>query len=116
MGKTRRKFSLEFKQQILAEIASGQKSLGQAAREYQVSASVINRWRAHADQNQLSATPSARERALEAENERLKAKIGDLVMQNDFLKKFQSFVQRQKSVDSSVISGKNWDQLRKRAK
>ncbi len=29
MGKTRRKFSLEFKQQILAEIASGQKSLSQ---------------------------------------------------------------------------------------
>jgi transposase-like protein len=43
MGKTRRKFSLEFKQQVLAKISSGQKSLSQAAGEYQVSASVINR-------------------------------------------------------------------------
>src|SRR2546425_7368669 len=116
MGKTRRKFSLEFKQQVLAEIASGQKSLSQAAREYQVSAGVINRWRQQAEEDRLSATPSARERALEVEIERLKAKIGELVMQNDFLKKFQSFVQRQKSVDSSVISGRNWDRLRKHAK
>lgn len=116
MGKIRRKFSLEYKQRIVAEILTGQKGVAQASREYELSSSVIKRWRAQADQNRLSTTVSARERTLEVQNERLKAKIGDLVMQVDFLKNFQRFVQRQKSVDTCVISGKNWDQFRKRVK
>lgn len=116
MGKIRRKFSLEFKQQVIQEIGSGQKSLSQAAREYQVSAQVIVRWRQQAQQQQLTATPSAREKTLQAENQRLKAKVGELVMQVDFLKNYQAYVQRQKNVDTSVISGRNLDQFRKRAK
>ncbi len=45
MGKIRRKFDFEFKQQVVQEIESGQKTLSQAARDYQISASVIQRWR-----------------------------------------------------------------------
>ena len=116
MGKIRRKFSLEFKQQVVAEVSGGLKSLSEAAREYQISPSVINRWRAQAGTFRLAATPSARERALESENQRLKAKIGDLVMQVELLKKYHASIQRRRSVDTSVITGKNWEQFRRGAK
>jgi len=66
--------------------------------------------------NALVDRPSQRERQLEAENEKLKAKIGDLVMQMDHLKKLQAWVQRRKSADTSVITAKNLDQFRKPAK
>jgi hypothetical protein len=72
--------------------------------------------RAIPPQNALVDRPSKRERELEAENEKLKSKIGDLIMQMDHIKKLQTWVQRKKSADTSVITAKNWDQFRKPAK
>ena len=57
-----------------------------------------------------------RERQLEAENEKLKAKIGELVMQMEHLKKLQAWVQQRRNADTSVITAKNLDQFRKPAK
>jgi len=101
---------------ILAEIEGGQTTIGQAARDHQISRSVIERWRVHYHNNALVDRPSSRERQLEAENEKLKAKVGELVMQMDHLKKLQAWVQRRKSADTSIITAKNWDQFRKPAK
>ena len=44
------------------------------------------------------------------------AKIGDLVMQMEHLKKLQAWVQRKRSADTSIITAKNLDQFRKPAK
>jgi transposase-like protein len=116
MGKIRRKFETEFKRQLIAQIDAGQISIGQAARDHQISRSVIERWRAQYRNNALVDRPSNRERQLEAENEKLRAKVGELVMQMDYLKKLQAWVQRQKNADTSIITAKNWDQFRKPAK
>jgi len=116
MGKIRRKFETEFKRQLVAEIEAGHINAGQAARDHQISRSVIERWRLHYRNNTLVDRPSHRERQLEAENEKLKAKIGDLVMQMEHLKKLQTWVQRRRSADTSVITAKNWEQFRKPAK
>jgi transposase-like protein len=116
MGKIRRKYDVEFKRQLILQIESGQLTAGQAAREHQRSRQVIHYWRSQYRNNGLVDRPSNRERELEAENEKLKAKIGDLVMEMDHLKKWRAWVQRQKSVDTSVITAKNWDQFRKPAK
>ena len=116
MGKIRRKFDIEFKQQIVQEIESGQKTLSEAARNYQISASVIQRWRNLVEGKGLVERPSRREKALEAENQRLKAKVGELVMQVDHLKKLQDYAQQLKNANTSVITGKNLDQFRKGAK
>ena len=78
--------------------------------------SLIEYWREQYRTNALIDRPSKRERQLEAENEKLKAKIGDLVMQMDYIKKWQDWVQRTRNVDSSVITAKNLDQFRKPAK
>ena len=76
MGKIRRKFDFEFKQQVVQEIESGQKSLSQAARDHQISASVIQRWRNLAKGKGLVERPSRREKTLEAENQRSKDAAG----------------------------------------
>ena len=105
MGKIRRKFQVEFKQQLVQQIELGAITQSQAAREYQISASVIGRWRLQFQRGVLVERPSTRERLLEAENEKLKAKVGDLTMKIDLLKKMEDYARRQRSADSSVITG-----------
>ena len=48
MGKQRRNFETGFKQQIVREVESGLLSVNAASRKYQISASVIDRWRQQA--------------------------------------------------------------------
>ena len=116
MGKIRRKFEIEFKRQLIAQIEAGYLTVAQAARDHQLSRSLVERWRTQYRNNALVDRPSQRERKLEAENEKLRAKVGELVMQMDHLKKLQAWVQRRKNVDTSIITAKNWDQFRKPAK
>ena len=116
MGKIRRKFETEFKRQLIARIEAGEMTAQEAARKHQLSRSLIEYWREQYRTNALVDRPSKRERQLEAENEKLKAKIGDLVMQMDYIKKLQDWVQRTRNADSSVITAKNLDQFRKPAK
>jgi transposase-like protein len=113
MGKIRRKFEIEFKRQLALEIESGAISIGQAARDHQLAKSLVEKWLAKYRNNTLVPRPSMRERQLEAEIAKLKAKVGDLVMQIDHIKKLQTWVRRQKSADTSVITSKNLDQFRK---
>jgi transposase-like protein len=88
----------------------------QAARDHQLSRSLVERWRNQYHNHALVDRPSSRERQLEAENEKLKAKVGDLVMQIDHIKKLQAWVQQKRNADTSVITAKNLDQFRKPAK
>jgi transposase-like protein len=116
MGKIRRKFEIEFKRQLILQIESGAISIGQAARDHQLAKSLVEKWLAKYRNNTLVVRPTLRERQLEAENTKLKAKVGDLVMQIDQIKKLQAWVQQQRSANTSVITAKNWDPSRKPAK
>ena len=75
MGKQRRKFDTGFKQQIVQEVESGLLSVGAASRKYQISGSVIDRWRRQARQGGLQGGLSVREKFLERENRELKEKV-----------------------------------------
>jgi transposase-like protein len=117
MGKRRyRRYEAAFKSQLIEQIQSGQLSASQAAREHQISRSLIERWRDQYLGKGLVEKPSSRERQLEAENKKLKAKVADLVMEMDHIKKLQAWVQQKRSADTSVITSKNLDQFRKSAK
>ena len=116
MGKIRRKFEADFKRQVIVQVEAGELTLAQAARDYQLAHSVLERWRTQYRNNQLTPARTARECQLEAENEKLKSKIGDLVMQVEYLKKLQAWVQQQRSADTSAITAKNLDRYRKPAK
>jgi transposase-like protein len=107
MGKQRRKFETGFKQQIVGEVESGLLSVSAASRKYQISSSVIDRWRQQAQQGGLQATPSVREKTLERENRELKEKLAELYLENSQLKKLGDWLRQRKSVSTSVITAQN---------
>jgi transposase-like protein len=80
MGKQRRKFESGFKQQIVSEVESGLLTVSAASRKYQISGSVIDRWRDQARQGALEGSPSVREKNLERENRELKENRADWIL------------------------------------
>jgi transposase-like protein len=69
MGKQRRKFETGFQQQIVQEVESGLLSVSAASRKYQISGSVIDRWRRQARQALRSGLHKGRIGFLELENQ-----------------------------------------------
>ncbi len=116
MGKQRRKFETGFKQQIIGEVESGLVSVSAASRKYQISGSVIDRWRQQVRLGGLEAAPSVREKLLERENRELKEKLAELYLENSQLKKLGDWLRRHKSVSTSVITAQNLARLPKGAK
>lgn len=114
MGKQRRKFDSRFKRQVVQEVEAGL-SINEAARRHAVSPSVIVKWRQHFREGTLTDTPSASEKALEKELDRYKAKVAELLMENDLLKKFHQWSRRQKKLDTSVVTAKNLGEFQKDA-
>ena len=107
MGKTRRKFEVGFKRQVVEEVESGLITKHGAARKYEISDGVIERWMSKYHAGTLTDKPSNEEKALKAENERSKAKVGELIMQIDILKKMEDYARQKRREDTCVITGKN---------
>ncbi len=105
MGKIRRYFKASFKQQVMQDIEAGVLTLSAAARKYQVSVSVLTKWRVHWRAGTLVDGPSTREKALEAELARYKAKVGELTMEIEAVKKMQVAFRRLKNGPPSLLSG-----------
>jgi transposase-like protein len=116
MGKQRRKFEPGFKQQIVQEVDSGLLSVGAASRKYQISGSVLDRWRRQARQGGLDTAPSARERLLERENRELKERLAELYLEVDHLKKLGDWLRRHKNGATSVITAESLARLPKGSK
>jgi transposase len=116
MGQIRRRFSAEFKRGLVLRIETGELRVSEATREYQVAPEIINRWRRQYARNELFDRGSSRERELKKENQRLKEKIGELVLEIDHLKRLQDWMAQNRNVDTAVITGENWEQYRKDGK
>lgn len=116
MGKQRRKFETGFKQQIVSEVESGLLTVSAASRKYQLSGSVIDRWRQQARQGGLETTPSALEKTLERENRELKEKLAELYLENAQLKKLGDWLRQRKNVSTSVITAQSLTRLPKDSK
>ena len=107
MGRIRRRFDVQFKTRVCEAIRSGMMTVAEVCREYQLARTPVDRWLAAYDAGTLGARQSTRERELERENEKLKAKVGELTMQIDILKKIEDWKRRERSVASSIITSEN---------
>ncbi len=107
MEKIRRKFDIQFKIRVAETIVSGAAEIGVLCREQQLTRTVVERWVQKYQAGTLTAAVS-REKELERQVEKLQAKVGELTMQMDILKKAANWKQQQKSAASSIISGLNW--------
>lgn len=108
MAKTYRTYSTEFKQQVIAEIDAGSISLSEAARQHEISRSLVERWRVQIHGGTLPERPTAKERQLEKELEKAQAKIGQLTLMIDMLKKIQKPSVSMKESKGSVVTGESW--------
>ncbi|MGA9768377.1 MAG: transposase [Blastocatellia bacterium] len=87
MALKRRRFTRDFKLQVLREIEAG-KSIAQVAREHEIHPNLITRWRGlqteYAQQAFAGNGNHYKQEARIADLERL---VGRLTLENDFLKK-----------------------------
>jgi transposase-like protein len=116
MGKIRRKFDVQFKTQVCQAIQSGTHTIREICQDHQLQYPTVHSWLKKFSAGNLSAAPSSRERELERENEKLKAKVGELTMTIDVLKKMENWKNQLKNANSSIITSRNLAQYQPPAK
>lgn len=107
MGKPRRTYEVGFKRHVVEEIESGLLRPADAARKYDVSPSLIERWRMKYHDGTLVERATTKELSLRAENERLKIKVAEQALENDLLKKLMDSERRRRKEGSSIFTGRN---------
>lgn len=87
MKRKRRNHSASFKAKVALEAAKEEKSLAELADQYEVHANQISAWKHQllANMTDVFAGGAHKKREGEAEVKDLRAKIGELTMENDFL-------------------------------
>ena len=82
----RRKFSVEFKRQMVEELLSGISSPAQITRKYEISSGLMYYWKKRYDQGKLG-NESHHPEAIKERIKELERMVGRLTMDNEFLKK-----------------------------
>jgi transposase len=88
--KTRRRFSGEFKAKVALEAIQGHQTVAELATKYELHPTQIAAWKREAVEKLAKVFDekgSAREKTRDGEIARLHAKIGQLVVERDFLSK-----------------------------
>ena len=57
MGRVRKKYSSEFKREILRQIEDGEKTAAELGRQHSIAQAMISRWRSQAEQSGDQAFP-----------------------------------------------------------
>jgi transposase len=98
MEMSRRVFTREFKLAAVKELESG-KSVGHVARRLEVDRNTLYRWRREFKQGPTRAfSGHGKQMLAESHEAELERKIGQMTMENDFLKKLlRSFEEQQKA-------------------
>ena len=100
--KQRRKFTKEFKLQVIREIEAG-KSIAQAAREHQLHPTLIGRWqKQHLQYAERAFSGNGHLYTDQARVSELERMVGRLTMDNDLLKKA---LQRLEALSRSPLKG-----------
>jgi len=89
MKRTRRKFSSQFKAKVAIEALKERESLADLSQRFDVHPNQISKWKQEflEKSSQVFDSESKSEEEGKPETEKLYAKIGELQLENDFLKK-----------------------------
>ena len=97
-----RKFTAEFKRQVVEEFLSGLSSPAQITRRHEISSGLLYRWKKQYLNNMFADSP-IREAALQDRICQLEQLVGKLALENEFLKKaVQRSLARDGNNDSSL--------------
>ena len=87
---TRRKFSAEFKARVVLEAIRNQKTLAELSLQYEINSVTISKWKSEFLENMavvFEKASSVQDEEESIEKDKLYAQIGQLKVENDFLKK-----------------------------
>jgi len=87
MKKSRRKFSSAFKASVAIEAIKERESLAELSKRYEVHPTVISKWKIDFLEKSSSVFDKKSDEEPGVDPEKLYAKIGQLEVENDFLKK-----------------------------
>ena len=87
MKKTRRKFSSAFKARVAIEALKERESLAELSKRYEVHPTVISKWKMEFIEKSEGVFDKKTDKEPGVDPEKLYAKIGQLEVENDFLKK-----------------------------
>ncbi len=89
MSRKRRNHSPDFKAKVALAAIKGDETLSELARRYQINANLIVKWKKLLLENSAEVFASGKGLAPDRESEikSLQAKIGEVIMENDFLSK-----------------------------
>lgn len=88
MKKTRRKFTGAFKAKVAIEALKERESLAELSKHFDIHPNIISKWKKEFLQNSPHVfDQQSKETEKEVDVEKLYAKIGQLEIENDFLKK-----------------------------
>lgn len=97
-----RRFSPEFKRQVVEELLSGVNSPAQIMRRHEISSGLLYHWKKQYLNNLFAESPN-REAALEERICQLEQLAGKLALENEFLKKaVQKSIAQERNKDSSL--------------
>jgi transposase-like protein len=108
MGKIKRKFDVKFKEQVCQAIENGTTTVLEVCQEYQLQRVLVEGWLAKYVSGELEDNTLSRLRQIEKENERLRAKVGELTMTVDILKKAEAWKKQQKNGNSWTITSQSF--------
>jgi len=101
--KSKRKFSLEFKRNLVEEIKTGVLSMAQAIRQHELGYTLIYGWMDRYERGKLNNEPSETG-AMKNKIAELERKVGQQAMEIDLLKKAREHYVRNLSEKSSALS------------
>jgi transposase-like protein len=91
VSRPRRSFDREFKVEIVRQVRSGEKRLSQVCREYQLSETLVRRWKEQYEQHGEDAWPApgalTREAHAEQRVRELEGALGRLHLENELLRR-----------------------------
>ena len=104
MGIKKRKYSQEFKEEIVQRALSGERSLT-LGKENNISPGLINSWKRQYLDGELSNNTDQEVKKLETQVAKLEQMIGKLTMENYILKKEKEYLLQRKKEGSSIMTG-----------
>lgn len=116
MSLTQRRFTREFKIEALRQLATG-KSFAKLARELELHENVLRRWHREYQQQPGHAFPGKGQSRLRVGADReaeLERKIGQLTLENDFLKKVLQQLEEQRLLSKAAGAVRSTRRSRKK--
>lgn len=114
MGLTQRKFTREFKLEAIRQLAAG-RSCARLARELELHENVLRRWQREFEKQPGRAFPGKGQGGVRLDREaELERKIGQMTLENDFLKKALQRLEEQRLLGNAAGGKRSTKRLKKK--